>query len=380
MKLVYMIQSTFNSGGTERVLVNKVNYLADKLKHDITIITTDQQNRKPFFEFSKKIKHIDLSINYLELKQWGPIPRLYHFILKQKRHKKELSKLLTLIRADIVISMYGSEMRIVPFIQDNSKKILELHFSKDFRLLYEKSLNRGCVMQIMSIIRDYWEKRAINKYDKFIVLTKEDKEAWGNKKNIEVIYNACSFKPSRKSKLEANSAIAVGRLSAQKGFDMLISVWYKVIEKHPNWKLNIFGSGEDKKKLIQQIESLNLNNNIQILSPTPNIQEEYLNSSIFLFSSRYEGFGLVLVEAMSCGLPVVAFSCPCGPKDIITDNINGYLVPNGNINEMADKICKLIENKELRNDMGIKAIENSYRFSQEVIMEQWNTLFDSLIK
>lgn len=375
-----MIQGTTNSGGTERVLANKVNYLADKQGYDITIVTTDQRNRKPFFDFSPLITHIDLSINYQELSELQPLLRLWSFGVKLWCHKKKLSELFKSIQPDIVISMYGSEMLIVPFIKDKSKKILELHFSKDFRNLYEKSRNRGDLMRVMSLIRDSLEKRVINKYDKFIVLTQEDREAWGNKENIEVIYNACPFQSSQVSERNNPSAIAVGRLSSEKGFDLLISVWQKVVEKHPTWELNIFGSGEDLNMLIQLIKDNNLINNVHILPPTSNIQKEYLNSSLLLLSSRHEGFGLVLTEAMTCGLPVVSFACPCGPKDIITNGEDGYLIAEGDIDGMADKICLLIENEGLRKDMGDKARLNSLRFSQKTIMQQWEDLFCDLNK
>lgn len=379
MKIIYMIQSIANSGGTERVLANKVNYLADLLGYDITIVTTDQRNRKPFFAFSEKVAHIDLAINYHDIRKYSPLLRLWYFGIKLRLHKKKLAGLLKSMRPDIAISMYGSEIFILPFIKDKSKKVLELHFSKRIRVLHERSLNRGYIMQVMSFIRDFLEQKIVNRYDKFIVLTQEDKEAWGNKKNIDVVYNACPLRSSQKSEVIAHSAIAVGRLSSQKGFDMLVSVWQRVVIKYPTWVLNIFGSGEDREMLIQLIEDKKLTNHIHILSPVTNIQEEYLKASIFIFSSRYEGFGLVLIEAMACGLPAVSFACPCGPKDIITDGVDGYLVPVGDIDGMTERICMLIEDEKLRKSVGDKAYLHSERFSQEIIMKQWEALFNVLI-
>lgn len=111
---------------------------------------------------------------------------------------------------------------------------------------------------------------------------------------------------------------------------------------------------------------------------TPDIIRNYCRSSIFVLSPRYEGFGMVITEAMSCGVPPVSFTCPCGPRDIIDDGKNGLLVENGNIEMLAEKICYLIENDEIRRKMGQQARIDVERFKIEQIAEQWKQLFESL--
>lgn len=172
--------------------------------------------------------------------------------------------------------------------------------------------------------------------------------------------------------------IAVGRYVPQKGFDRLIPAWQLVARKHPDWILRIYGDGM-REQLQQQIDSLGITASC-ILEPTvSNIVDKYCESSIFALSSRFEGFGMVIIEAMACGVPPVSFTCPCGPQDIISDGKDGLLVEDGNIEQLAEKISYLIENEDIRKKMGQQARMDVQRFRIENIAEQWKQLFESLI-
>ena len=195
---------------------------------------------------------------------------------------------------------------------------------------------------------------------------------------MRVIYNFLDCIPRKNSNCKNKKIISVGRLEYQKGFDILIDVWKKVDEKHSDWVLEIYGEGSLRKELQDKIDSLNLTDSLILKGSEKNIQSKYLESSIYMMSSRYEGMPMVLLEAMSCGLPLVSFDCPCGPKDIIKDGENGFLVKFGNIEEMAKKINYLIENEDKRIDMGKKAKELSYNYLKEKIMNQWKELFENL--
>ena len=170
--------------------------------------------------------------------------------------------------------------------------------------------------------------------------------------------------------------ISAGRLTSQKGFERLISVWKEVNKRYPDWSLAIYGTGEDEEALRDQIKEAQLESVITINPPTPEIYTKMQESSIFVFPSRYEGFGLVLIEAMINGLPCISFDCPYGPSEIIKSGNDGFLIPNGNIQAMADKICFLIENENVRKEMGEKARKSVMRYTPENIMLLWNNLFN----
>lgn len=275
---------------------------------------------------------------------------------------------------DIVISMFGNEASFLPKIHKKSRKILEIHFSKFFRLQYGR---RG-LWRILDKYRTYSDERIVRKYDKFVCLTNEDKTYWKNVTNIQVIPNFLKEYPSHIARLNNLQVIAVGRLSYQKGFERLIDIWKLVVQENSAWNLKIFGSGELYFQILDMIKEKGLEKNIEVLNPTSRIYDELLDSSIFVLTSRYEGLPMVLLEALSCGLPVVSFDCQCGPKDLISDGINGFLVENGNIEDFAKKIILLMENKELRKEMGKKARFTANQYSEEKIMNQWVELFKTL--
>lgn len=377
MKIVYCIHSTANSGGMERILSNKVNYLLKNTSHDIIIITADQGGRNSFYEYNSSVHFIDIRINYKDLNK-NFCAKVIGYLRKVFLHYFRLKKVLLSIKPDIVVSMYGPEMIFLPFI-GNSKKILEIHFSKCFRSQINDSLARKQFSKFILSIKDCIEKQAIKKYDRFVVLTDEDKIDWGNFKNIQVINNFISFTVPKRAFLHEHRVIAVGRLSVQKGFDILIDIWEIVSQKHPDWNLYIYGDGEEKEKLYVQISNKNLREKIFIKEPTSNIINEYMNSSFLVMTSRFEGMPMTLIEAIRCGLPIIAFDCKCGPRDIISNHKNGLLIPFGNIESMANAINYLIENENIRNKMGEKAFYDSMHYSDSVIMSKWINLFEQLL-
>ncbi len=155
--------------------------------------------------------------------------------------------------------------------------------------------------------------------------------------------------------------------------------WKKVHVENPDWQLEIYGKLDASEGLDVLAKSLQIDNNVHFFEPQKNIFEHYLESSIYVMSSRFEGFGMVLIEAMACGVPCVSFNCPFGPSDIITNEVNGFLVENGDSNALAEKLNLLIKDEELRIKMGKLAKENVKRFLPENIMLQWDELFKSVV-
>lgn len=188
------------------------------------------------------------------------------------------------------------------------------------------------------------------------------------------------FYPEEFSKCENKKIISVGRLDSQKGYDILIDVWNIISKKYPDWVLEIYGDGPEKENLQNKINKLGLEKSFLLKGAVKDIQDKYLESSIYVMSSRYEGMPMVLLETMACGLPVISFDCPCGPKDIIKNNENGFIVKFGNIEQMAEKIEELIIDEEKRKLFGKNARKNIQRYSQDKIMNQWKELFEELVR
>lgn len=373
MKIVYCIAGTYRSGGMERVLANKANYLVSK-GHDVTIITTDQRGQKPFFTHDPKIKFHDLGINY-ELNNGKSIfHKLAHYPAKQRKHKKLLNRLLHKIKADIVVSMFCNEVSFITRIKDGSSKILEIHFSKFKRLQY----GRKGLWHIADEWRTKQDEKLVKLFDKFVVLTKEDKSYWGNLPNIQVIPNSISKFPESTSDLIHKTVIAVGRFSHQKNFEALIDIWSEVCKQNNDWQLKIIGDGEEKRNIQKQIKNYGIEDRVRLLPPTNEIEKEYLTSSILVLTSRYEGLPMILIEAQSFGLPIVAYTCKCGPKDVISDGKDGFLVDENDKQSFTQRLLQLINNDELRKQMGFDARRNSTRFSEEKIMQQWIELFENV--
>lgn len=376
MKIIYCTHSTCNPGGMERVLFNKVRYLVEELGWDVSVVTTDQKGRKPFYDFPAGVKMTDLGINYSDDNCKNVFLKISGYLTKKRRHKALLSKLLYVEKADIVVSLYPSESSFIPDIKDGSKKVLELHYCKFFRLQY----GRKGLLGLIDRWRTKQDERIVSRFDKFVVLTNEDKGYWGNLPNIEVIPNAAVHVSDSFSDVRIKRVIAVGRLDYQKGFDRLIKAWQKVhiSGRFEDWSLDIFGQGEWHGMLQQMIDNTGLQNSVRINRPTNDIMNEYIKSSLIVMTSNYEGFGMVLVEAMACGTPAVAFDCKCGPRDIIKHGENGYLVANGDIDGLAEAMMLLMDDEKKRKLFSIKARQVVDTYSEENVMSLWIKLFTAL--
>ena len=373
MKILYCIACTCHSGGMERVLANKANYLA-RHGYEIVVVTTDQRGARPFFLLEPGIRCIDLGINYDENNGKSFLNKLLHYPLKQCRHKKRLKAVLMTERPDVTVSMFNNDAGFIPGIKDGSAKLLEIHFSKFKRLQY----GRKGVWKLADWWRSKQDEKTVRKFDRFVVLTEEDKAYWGNLPNIMVIPNAISGIPAETALLENKKVIAVGRYAYQKGFERLVDAWYLLASRFPDWKLDIIGDGEERPLLEQRIHFYGLDRQVTLTRPTQEIGKVYQEASILASSSRYEGLPMVLLEAQAFGLPTVAFQCKCGPKDIVSDGINGYLVPEGDIAGMAQRLEILMKDEALRKRMGLKAKESALRFNEEVIMKKWMYTFQTL--
>lgn len=371
MKILYQIHSTYNPGGMERVLLNKVRYLVEEKGWDVTVVTTDQHGRPSFYPFPDGVKMIDLGINYSDDNGRPFVQKLTGYLRRRQEHKKRLKALLEKERPDIVDCFYPGECSFVPGLKDGSRKVMELHQSK----LFHHQYNRSGLMGLADKARALMDERLVRKFDRFVVLTQEDMQMWGEMPGIRVIPNAASFIAEKYSGCSQKRVIAVGRLDYQKSFDRLIQVWEKVHQQMPEWRLDIFGQGEWKDMLQRMIDERGLEASVNLNAPTKDIGKEYSESSMIVMSSHYEGFPMVMIEAMACGLPAVSFDFKCGPKDIIRHGVNGLLVKNGDIQGLADAMMKLIGDEALRKQMSVEARMVTETYSEEKVMGKWISLF-----
>ncbi len=377
IKIAYCIPSLYSVSGMERTLSIKANYFAEKLGYEIYVILTDGKNRENAFPISDKIKIINLDINYDDIWRYPLYKKVLAYSIKQIRFRKGLKRTLFEIKPDITVSMLRREINFITKIKDGSKKVGEMHFNKSN---YRDFANSGSSL-LKTVFAKFWMLQLIvnlKRLDKFVVLSNEDKEKWVELNNLAVIYNPLPEFPESISDCTNKIVVAAGRLVRQKGFDMLIDSWRLVAEKHPEWKLKIYGNG-NKEEFLNQISRNGNQESCILYDAVTDLSEKLSEGSIFAFTSRFEGFGMVITEAMACGLPPVAFACPCGPKEIITNGIDGFLTNPGDIATLAEKVNFLIENEDFRREMGKKARVRAERFRIELIAQEWDSLFRSLL-
>lgn len=379
MKIIYIYTALTTKGGADRILAEKANSLA-ALGHDVALVTDSQAGRPPAFPLSPQVRLIDLGINFGQ--QYGhPLPvRAYLYFALMRRYRRALTAVLKAEKADIVITTLGRDLDFLTSIRDGSIKIGESHiarqYSRNFHLMEQKGFPHRQIAR-------FWRKkqeRAVARLDALVLLTQRDAEAWKGVVSTYVIPNLLTLQTDRQSTCLNKKAICVGRLNEQKGLDYLISAWETVSRKHPDWHLDIYGNGELRDSLNDEIRRRSLQETAEIHAAVSDIAEKYLESSICIMTSRYEGFGLVLIEAMECGIPCVAFDCPHGPSEIITNGVDGYVTPYLDCEELASKVCTLMEDDDLRVRMGTQAKKNIQRYANEPIMKQWTGLFEELCR
>lgn len=358
-KILIYVDSMNPSGGIERVIAN----LSNQWVNHFNIVLLVKDNKESFYSLDKRVKYNSLScplkIMYSNrfLRGCGFLKSIIQSHYKLKRYlKKEKPDFIytSNIINSLEVLMQGS--------QYSKKLIISEHGSfYGYNSIYMK-------------LKKYVYPKA---YKLSVPTTMDTK-----------IYTECGYPAvyiphlstftdaNEQSKLKSKIVLNVGRLTADKQQLKLLQIWKKVLEKNNefDWILQIVGKGEEETNLRNYVNQNNMNSNVDFIKPTENIHEYFKNASIFAFTSRNEGFGMVLLEAMSFGVPCISFDCPSGPRDLITDE-NGFLIENNNVNEFTEKLQLLIENYELRENKGQKAYEMANNWDNEAILKAWIELF-----
>ena len=380
MKIVYVIDSLAGKGGAERVIINKMEYMITHWRYDISIITCYQDKEMPnAYPVSNGIKQVYLGIPFYSQYKYRYPYRLWVKHSIDKQLKIALTKAVQDIDPDILIGVSYFQADVVTSIKCRAKKVIEVHEPRPFTLS-DYGLSRGMLSSwYMKHYRNWYFNKVEKQADIVVTLTPGDAHEWRKANKVQVIPNFTVMPVEKLSDGQAKRVIAVGRLEWVKGYERLLDAWKIVSDKHPDWHLDIFGSGTLEKELKHQQKDLGLEEKMTIHPATPRINIEYSNSSIFVGTSHFEGFPLVLLEAMQVGLPCVAFDCPFGPSAAIVDGENGFLITDGDIAQLATKISTLIEDSNLRKRFSIKALNISQNYNVDTVMKQWYTLFNQLL-
>lgn len=380
MRIIYCLDEMSHPGGIGRVTSIKANWFAEH-GHDVWVVTANQCGELDYYELHPSVLRKDFAIGFqLGSDNTNLLMKFIRKIGKMRRYRRELEKFIYEVKPDIVVSTFTNDSDFLYKLKDGSKKVLEFHFSHEGFKSQMKYGPQTLKNKLLLTYRLRKHERIARKYDAFVVLTHEDAEAWKGYDNLHVIHNMLSFESQEISTCKEKRVIAVGRLDFQKKFDRLVDIWALVNKECPEWRLDIFGQGPDRKNLQQRIVENGLSDSISIEGPTRNILKEYASSSMLAMTSTYEGWGLVLTEAMSAGVPCVAYACKCGPRDIIEDGKNGYVIEEGDKETFAKRLVELIKNDELRFRMNKNAIETSINYKTDHIMQTWLKLFDNLLE
>lgn len=380
MKIVYVYPEFTILAGTERVLIDKMNYLANQEGFEVVVITHEQGNQPFAYPLSSKVTHVDLNVRFLTLYRYNILVRL----IKRKRYKKLLVvkfyKLISDIRPNIVVATtyHPYILTLINSCPGHFRKVLESHIDKCYLHSNDPLIKRNLIKRIRNIRNMNNLNREAGSFDILVSLHHKDAVDWSKYLRTQVIINVVHLNDTaRISNQESKHIIFVGRYTIQKGIPDLFNIWNIVFHKYPDWHLDLYGDGDIKE--IPYTEEYRKNKNIHVHSSDPDIFSRYIESSIFVLTSLYEPFGLVIVEAMSCGLPVIAFDCPSGPANIINDGVDGFLIKNRDVDEFAGKLCMLIEYPQLRLEIGKSAVQSSLRYSAEHVMPQWIKLYNDLL-
>lgn len=376
-KIVYCTPALYSAGGTERIVSVKANYFADHLGYDVTVIVTEGNKRNSFFPLSDKVKVVNFSLGFENLWNKPFLKKILLYLQKQRKYKKLLTQELLRIRPDITITTLRREINFINEIKDGSYKIGELHLSREnYRGVEDRESNI-----IINLFSKWWKRKAISNFqrlDRFVVLNKNAMLEWPELDNVTMIPDPLPLNMEQKSTLQSKRIVTIGRYSYEKGYDYLLRIWAIVEKQFPDWQLNVYAMG-DPTPYVKLMDELSIDpRRCHLNSSLVDVESEYLRSSILVQPSRTEGFGLVLVEAMACGLPVVAFDCENGPRSLISDGEDGFLIPAFDVEMFADRLMVLMNDIKLRSEMGERGYIKSQRYHISKIARQWEQLFEEV--
>lgn len=360
--ICFSIANLSHVGGEERMCVLLANALVS-VGHKVIIVNQNKYYwQKIFYKVDKRIK-------IYSQKKYISEYILCHLFRKKKINIYKYRRILQRNNIQMVIDV-DTEMSLESSVAIEGldiKLISWEHFCS--QRFFERTISKDILRCINS------------KVDKLVVLTNIDRETFISKGQVESgkVCTISNPSPIQRDSFTPHSSkviLSMGRLEAEKGIDMLLQIWKKI--DAPDWILRVVGEGSLKADLVRQVSTLGLSN-VEFCPFTDNPVQEYADSSIFVLPSRHEGFPLGLLEALNMSLPIVAFDCPNGPREVVVDGVNGYLVPANNIDSFTCRLQELIDNKEKRECFGRNALGTVQKFRMEHIIHEWQSLINSTL-
>lgn len=348
MKIVYVIEKLSGIGGMERILVDKLNWLCKQEGIDLTLMLIWDDNQPIEYPIDNRVKIIRLNVTYVKGGFSYPIA-LY-------RYNKKINEL----KPSVTVFCWVMGAFLAAYGHSYGKTIFESHLAA-IKMKHKWLLNK---MQ--------------HKVDAVITLTNHDTTYFNSAPCVKVIPNFTLLSPTLTPSYQSKHCVALGRMVSQKDYTRMIAIWKEIAKLHPDWILDIYGDGEERPLIERAIKEAKLDNQVVLHGNTKDIEKAYTSGSIYLMTSQMEGFPLVLIEAMKCGLPVIAFDCPYGPKDVIKHGVTGYLIPYDNDKVYIETLSTLIDDASLRKQMGMSAKQAATQFSCESIMDSWLKLFQTI--
>lgn len=361
MKLLYIVPKIKSAGGVARVLSIKANYFVEHFNYEVHILSQNEENDLPFYEFNSEIIFHNMILR----------GNAFQFL---KSYKNQINCAIQEIKPDVIlVADNGLKAYIFPFlIKTKSPIVFESHGSK---FIEENPLKSDFLAKFISKIKYRFKDFGIKKYNKVVALSKANLKEW-NVENGIIISNPSWVQTEIYSDLKHKKVIAIARNSYEKGLDKLLHIWKEVTKKHPDWILNVYT--DDFDCLNSKVCDLGIASTVFVCGFVKNIEDKYLESSIYAMTSRSEGFPMVLLEAMSFGLPCIAFDCPTGPRSLIKNEENGFLIPNHDFEKYVAKLSILIECEDIRIKLGKNAKQVSDNYSVEKIMGKWKNFLEEL--
>lgn len=378
MRLLFVIKSFAQVAGVERVMSDKMNYLASA-RHHIMLLTYEQGNHPLIFKLHPSVKHYDLNCRFFTLNRKSLLFRFSKSLILKRKFYKQIKTIIKEFKPDTIISpTYPLDIiGELASAKGHSKLIIESHMTYE-QALKEFNKSRSRLESIIAKLYDKFVLKLLQKCDCLVVLTHGDYNFWSQYiPHVKVLPNPLTSYPEVINDIPKDfyRIISVGRLTSIKRFDRLIDAFATICNNNPNWHIDIFGDGSDKDMLNNQISKLGLNKRVIIHPPTNDIYTEMKKSQFLVMTSESEGFALVLIEAMACGIPCVSFDCPYGPGEIIEHNKTGLLAVNGDITDLANKMNYLMMNPEIIEKMSKEARLSAVKYKKETVMKAWEQLY-----